>query len=163
ENIILSGFTVDGNARRLGQGATGSGGSRDSGITFRAVKGGTITRVKTKNTLLHGIDVTCGGLDYPYLGDGYVPPYPSQYVVISGCGTRGFGHDRYFTTQYENNNISNCYSHDARFRGNQNGIEIDDGSRHILLANNQTARNYAGIEIKAHDSASASQNIIING
>lgn len=163
-NIYVDGFTLDGNASRMGDpNAVGSGGSRDSGLTFRAVTNGTITRIKTVDTLLHGIDVTSSGLDYQYLGDGTIAPNPSSNILISECDTSGFGDDGITTHHSEYLQIVNNYSHDARRRGNCNGIEIDDGSRHVMLANNRTERNYGGVEIKAHANAPASRNVVVNG
>jgi len=163
-NILVSGFTLDGNATRMGDpNAAGSGGSRDSALTMRAVTGASITRIKTVDTLLHGIDITSSGLDYQYLGDGTIAPNPSSNIFIAECDTSGFGDDGITTHHSEYIEIVNNYSHDARRRGNCNGIEIDDGSRHVMLANNRTERNYGGVEIKAHANAPASRNVVING
>lgn len=164
ENIFLSNFTLDGNVRgRFGGVVSGEGGTRGSGLTFRRVRNGSINRIHSTDNVLHGIDITCAGIDYPYLGDGTTAPNPSEHIVITECEADRFGDDGITTHHSQYLTISNCYSHDPRVRDNCNGIEIDDGSRHVLLTANRSKGCYAGIEIKAHADASASYNVIING
>src|SRR3954469_4047401 len=53
-------------------------------------------------------------------------------------------------------------SHKKGF-SNSNGIEVDDGSRNVLLVHNSSARCFGGVEIKAHQNSSAASNIQIVG
>src|SRR3954469_1428034 len=53
-------------------------------------------------------------------------------------------------------------SHKKGF-SNSNGIEVDDGSRNVLLVHNSTARCFGGVEIKAHQNSSAASNVQIVG
>lgn len=163
-NIYISDFTADGNVQRFNNiNVTGTGGSRDSNITIRASKDVHIDNIKSINAVLHGFDITCGGLDYPYLGDGTTAPNPSSYVSINNCEASNFGDDGITTHHSEFLTISNSFCHDARTRLNNNGIEVDDGSRHVILTNNRSARCYGGVEVKAHGTAPAPYNVVING
>lgn len=163
-NIFVEGFTLDGNVTgRFGGVVSGVGGTRGSGLTFRRVRNGSINRIHSTDNVLHGIDVTCAGIDYPYLGDGTTAPNPSEHIVINECETDRFGDDGITTHHSQYISISNCYSHDPRTTNNSNGIEIDDGSRHVILNSNRSKGCYAGVEVKAHANASASYNVIING
>ena len=53
-------------------------------------------------------------------------------------------------------------SHKKGF-SNSNGIEVDDGSRNVLLVHNSSARCFGGVEIKAHQNSSAASNVQIVG
>ncbi|UKM96364.1 pre-neck appendage protein [Bacillus phage TBA3] len=163
ENIFLSSFTLDGNNKRLGQGISGIGGSRESNLSIRACHNVYIRDIEAVDCTLHGIDITCGGLDYPYLGDGTTAPNPSENIWIENCEATGFGDDGITTHHSQYINILNCYSHDPRLTANCNGFEIDDGSRHVVLSNNRSKGCYGGIEIKAHGDAPAAYNISVNG
>ena len=162
-NIHLSDFTLDGNKARNGDNPSATGGSRDSNLTIRASNNVHISNIKSINAGLHGFDVTCGGLDYPYLGDNTKAPNPSSFVYIYNCEASNFGDDGFTTHHSEYISITDCYSHSPTNRGNQNGFEVDDGSRHIVLTNNTSEGCYGGIEVKAHGSAPAPYNITING
>ncbi|MGG1325425.1 glycosyl hydrolase family 28-related protein, partial [Bacillus tropicus] len=160
--IKVSDMTLDGNVKRQG-GLQPPGGSRGSCLSIHASMFVYVERVEAKNAVLHGIDVTCSGLDYPYDGDGTWGAGPSKYIWIKDCETYNFGDDGITTHHSEYIWIEDCYSHDPRNRGNQNGIEIDDGSRHVFLKDNHTERCYGGVEVKAHESASAPYDVVING
>ena len=162
-NIHLSDFTLDGNKARNGDKPSATGGSRDSNLTIRASNNVHISNIKSINAGLHGFDVTSGGLDYAYLGDNTIAPNPSSFVYINNCEASNFGDDGFTTHHSEYISITDCYSHSPTDRGNQNGFEIDDGSRHIVLTNNTSEGCYCGIEVKAHSSAPAPYNISING
>lgn len=162
-NIHLSDFTLDGNKARNGDSPSATGGSRDSNLTIRASNNVHISNIKSINAGLHGFDVTCGGLDYPYLGDNTKAPNPSSFVYIYNCEASNFGDDGFTTHHSEFISITDCYSHSPTNRGNQNGFEVDDGSRHITLTNNTSEGCYGGIEVKAHSGAPAPYNISING
>ncbi|MED8021831.1 peptidase G2, partial [Bacillus glycinifermentans] len=65
--------------------------------------------------------------------------------------------------------ISNSYSFDQRGtahpkgQSNSNGIEIDDGSKHVWLINNFTSGNIRGVEVKAHKEWPAARNVHVIG
>ncbi|MFS0786046.1 peptidase G2 autoproteolytic cleavage domain-containing protein [Shouchella sp. 1P09AA] len=160
EYIVVKNLSLDGNRRR---GSEPVGGSRSSCLTLHGVKYAWIDHVFAYNSSLHGFDVTSTGLDYHYGGDGTVDSGPSQYVWIESCKATDWVDDGFTTHHSEYITISNCYAYDPFTRGNQNGIEIDDGSRHILLSNNYTSGCYGGIEVKAHDNSSAANNVHIMG
>jgi hypothetical protein len=165
QNLIIHDITLDGNNKRFGTtpGPSGIAGTRDSNLTLYAVENAMIYRVKSVQGTLHGIDITCAGIEYPYLGDGTTAPRPSRYITIADCEASGFGDDGITTHHSEYITIINSFSHSPRLRDNCNGFEIDDGSRHITLVNNRSKGCYSGIEIKAHSTAPASFNVVING
>ena len=165
ENIYIHDLTADWNAQRFGAGnPTASGGSNSSAICFGNVRNSAIRRVRAMGAGLHGIDITCASVAYPYTGDGSPNAAgPSRYVWVDECETFDFGDDGITTHHSEYLFISNSFSHSPRNRTNNNGIEIDDGSRHVFLTNNTTWNCYAGIEIKAHDTASAPSDVHIVG
>ncbi|MEC0497481.1 peptidase G2, partial [Bacillus glycinifermentans] len=51
----------------------------------------------------------------------------------------------------------------AKGQSNSNGIEVDDGSKHVWLLNNYTSGNIRGVEVKAHAEWPASQNVHVIG
>lgn len=156
-------MTLDWNQQRQG-GLDGAGGSRSSCITYGNVMSGLIRRVETINAGLHGVDLTCAALDYPYDGDGApTAAGPTRHVTVEHCVASNFGDDGITTHHCEHNTIRDNYVYNPRRRTNNNGIEIDDGSRHITLRDNITEGCYAGLEIKAHGTASAPSDIVVNG
>ena len=167
ENISIRDLRVDGNvpARFGDDRAQAGGGSRGSGITFGNVTRGWITRVDSVDNVLHGFDVTCASVGYPYNGDMPVSDAvgPSRYVWIDSCYASGFGDDGFTTHHSEFLWISNSHAENPRNRDNCNGIEVDDGSRHVFLTNNSTTGCFGGIEIKAHADAPAGQDVHISG
>ena len=141
--------------------ATFPGGSRSSCLTFRNVQHGYVDRVLAINAGLHGFDITCASLHVPVRAacSRALP----QERHADRCEASGFGDDGFTTHHSEHLFISNSYSHDPRNRGNQNGFEIDDGSRYVTLTNNTSENCFGGVEIKAHATASAAFGVIING
>lgn len=160
EYIVVKDLSLDGNRRR---GSEPAGGSRSSCLTYHGVKYGWVSNVFAYNSSLHGFDVTSTGLDYHYGGDGTVDTGPSQYVWIDSCKATDWIDDGFTTHHSEFITISNCYAFDPNNRGNCNAIEIDDGSRHVMLTNNYSKGCYGGIEIKAHANSSAASNVHIMG
>lgn len=160
EYIVVRDLSLDGNRRR---GSEPAGGSRSSCLTYHGVKYGWVSNVFAYNSSLHGFDVTSTGLDYHYGGDGTVDTGPSQYVWIDSCKATDWIDDGFTTHHSEFITISNCYAYDPNNRGNCNAIEIDDGSRHVMLTNNYSKGCYGGIEVKAHANSSAASNVHIMG
>lgn len=171
-HIHIRDLTVNGNKKRQGGVLAPAGGSKSSGIRLAGVRYSYIENVDTKSTLLHGIDITNATVDeeYPYTGDGNRGnDTGSQYIWIDNCTATDFGDDGFTTHHSDFLQITNCYSHhptindDGTGRGNNNGFEIDDGSRYVFLANNKSEECFGGIEIKGHADISAAQGIFVNG
>ena len=166
ENIGIEGFKVDGNRTRQGGELKPAGGSLSSGVRFAGVKNGFMKSVKTVDTLLHGIDITYASDVYLYAGDGVrvSRELESEYVWIDDCETTGFGDDGITTHHSRYLYISNSYAHHPfkKGGGNNNGIEIDDGSQYVFLNNNRTEENFGGLEIKGHEPTSAASHVFVN-
>lgn len=148
------------------EGADPSGGSLSSNIRFAGVTKGFVQNVKSYDPLLHCIDVTFASDDYYYNGDGRRVPedLESKYIWIENCEAYGFGDDGITTHHSRYIFINNCYSHSPKpNHGNANAFEIDDGSQFVMMDNNVSYKSYAGVEIKAHATASASHGIVVNG
>ncbi|EHJ08446.1 peptidase G2 autoproteolytic cleavage domain-containing protein [Staphylococcus simiae] len=163
-NIGVHSFTIDGNKKRQNGALKASGGSRSSNLRFAGVEHGFAYDIKSINALLHGIDVTYASDDYFYQGDGVRvnEELESKYIHIDNCETSNFGDDGITTHHSQFIKITNNYSHSPTGGGNNNGIEIDDGSRHVMTDNNITERCFGGVEIKAHGTASAPSGILIS-
>lgn len=165
ENIGIEGFKVDGNRTRQGGELKAAGGSLSSGVRFAGVKNSFMKSIKTVDTLLHGIDITYASDVYSYAGDGVrvSRELESEYVWIDDCETTGFGDDGITTHHSRYLYISNSFSHHPfKGGGNNNGIEIDDGSQYVFLNNNRTAENFGGLEIKGHEPTSAASHVFVN-
>lgn len=163
-NIGIKDFTVNGNKWRQNKKFSASGGSLSSNVRFAGVKHGFANNVKSIDSLLHGFDITYASDDYFYQGDGVRvnEELESKYIHIDNCEASGFGDDGITTHHSRYLLITNNYSHHATGGSNNNGIEIDDGSQHVMLDNNKTEMNFGGIEVKAHAPTSAPNNILIS-
>ncbi|CRV31561.1 peptidase G2 [Staphylococcus saprophyticus] len=163
-NIGIKDFTVNGNKWRQNKKFSASGGSLSSNVRFAGVKHGFAHNIKSVDALLHGFDITYASDDYFYEGDGVRvnEELESRYIHIDNCEASGFGDDGITTHHSRYLVITNNYSHHATGGSNNNGIEIDDGSQHVMLDNNMTEMNYGGIEVKAHAPASAPNNVLIS-
>lgn len=164
-NIALENFSFDGNKFRQNKSLKPAGGSRSSNIRFAGVTNGYIYNVKSYNSLLHGIDVTYANDEYYYEGDGNRVPFAleSKNIHIDNCEVYAWGDDGITTHHSRYITISNCYAHHPTSSGgNNNGIEIDDGSQYVFLSDNKTEGNYGGVEIKAHETASAAHCVFVN-
>ncbi len=165
ENIGIEGFSVDGNRTRQGDTLKPAGGSRSSNVRFAGVKKGFIKNIKSFNSLLHGIDVTYASDEYSYAGDGVRVPrhLESEHIWIDNCESTNFGDDGITTHHSRYLFISNSYSHHPfKGGGNNNGIEVDDGSQYVYLDNNITEENFGGLEIKGHEPTSAASHVFVN-
>lgn len=168
-NIVVKDLGINGNKFRQDGTLSASGGSRSSNLRFAGVTNGYIFNVYSVDSLLHGIDVTYASDDYFYEGDGVrvYEPFESKFIHIDNCETTGFGDDGITTHHSRHLNITNNYSHHPTMKGefgggNNNGIEIDDGTQFTMLSGNTTKHNHAGLEIKAHGSANAPSGIVVN-
>jgi len=167
-HICVQGLNLDWNVERLGAAEkTSTWGNHSSCLTYANVTYGWVKQVNAINAGLHGFDIT--STLYNYAGDGWRARRGSKFVWLDGLTAFGFGDDG-ITTHHSNYIwISNCHMCDPSGRAHQkgfsnsNGIEVDDGSRHVLLVNNSTARCFGGVEIKAHQNSSAASNVQIVG
>ncbi|BAE05651.1 peptidase G2 autoproteolytic cleavage domain-containing protein [Staphylococcus haemolyticus] len=165
ENISLENFSFNGNKFRQDKTLQPSGGSRSSNIRFAGVTNGYIYNVKSYDALLHCIDVTYANDDYYYEGDGNRVPstLESRHIHIDNCEVYGHGDDGITTHHSRYLTITNCYSHHPTIgKGNNNGIEIDDGSQFVFLDGNRTQGNFGGVEIKAHATTSAAAGVFVS-
>ncbi|WP_018662688.1 glycosyl hydrolase family 28-related protein [Heyndrickxia acidiproducens] len=167
-HILVQNLSLDWNLERLGVGEKSSAGNnRSSCLTFAHVSYGWVKHVEAINAGLHGFDVS--STRYHYLGDGFLAPGRSRFIWLDGLTAYGFGDDGITNHHSDYIFISNSHCCDPSGRAhkkgfsNSNGIEIDDGSRHVWLCNNSSARCFGGVEIKAHHNASAASNVHIFG
>ncbi|WP_409304238.1 glycosyl hydrolase family 28-related protein [Peribacillus sp. SCS-155] len=167
-NILVEGMTLDWNVERLGDvPKTSTWGNHSSCLLFANVKYGWVRNVEGINPGLHCFDIS--STLYDYSGDGYRAKGGSNYIWLDKLNGYGFGDDGITTHHSDNIFISHCHMCDPSGRAhkegfsNSNGIEVDDGSRSVLLVNNSTTRCFGGVEIKAHHNSSAANNVQIIG
>ena len=164
KNITVKDFSINGNKFRQEGTLKAAGGSRSSNLRYAGVTNGYIYNIESYDALLHGIDVTYASDDYFYEGDNVrvEEQLESNFIHIDNCETYGFGDDGITTHHSKFLNITNNYSHHPTGGGNNNGIEIDDGSRYVMLSGNTTKQNFGGLEIKAHGTATAPSGVFVN-
>jgi len=167
-HLLVEGMSLDWNVERLGDVAkTSTWGNHSSCLTFANVTYGWVKDVEGINPGLHCFDIS--STLYNYAGDGYRARGGSKYVWLDHVTGFGFGDDGITTHHSDYIFISNSHMCDPSGRAHQqgfsnsNGIEIDDGSRNVLLVNNSSARCFGGVEIKAHQNSSAASNVQIVG
>ncbi|WML38321.1 glycosyl hydrolase family 28-related protein [Neobacillus sp. OS1-2] len=167
-HIFVERMSLDWNVERLGEVTkTSTWGNHSSCLTFANVTYGWIKDVEGINPGLHCFDIS--STQYNYAGDGYRARGGSKYVWIDQVTGYGFGDDGITTHHSDYIFISNSHMCDPSGRAHQkgfsnsNGIEVDDGSRNVLLVNNSSARCFGGVEIKAHQNSSAASNVQIVG
>ncbi|KGM46445.1 glycosyl hydrolase family 28-related protein [Neobacillus niacini] len=167
-HVSVQGMSLDWNVERLGVvKKTSTWGNHSSCLTYANVTFGWVKDLEAINPGLHCFDIS--STLYNYAGDGFRAKGGSQYVWLDTLNGYGFGDDG--ITTHHSDYILITYSHmcdpsgRAHQRGvsNSNGIEIDDGSRNVVLVNNSSARCFGGIEVKAHQNSSAASNIQIAG
>lgn len=167
-NIYVKGMSLDWNVERLGNvEKTSTWGNHSSCLLYANVKFGWVKDVEGINPGLHCFDISSPL--YNYYGDGYRARGGSEFIWLDQLTGYGFGDDGITTHHSDNILISNCHMSDpsgkAHKKGfsNSNGIEIDDGSRNVWLLNNSSARCFGGVEIKAHQTSSAANNVVLIG
>jgi hypothetical protein len=167
-HLMVQGMTLDWNVERLGDvKKTSTWGNHSSCLTYANVTYGWVKDVEAINPGLHCFDIS--STLYNYAGDGFRARGGSKYVWLDGLTGYGFGDDGITTHHSDYIFISNSHMCDPSGRAHQegfsnsNGIEVDDGSRNVVLINNSTARCFGGIEIKAHQNSSAASNVNILG
>lgn len=167
-HISVEALSLDWNIERLGDvQKTSTWGNHSSCLTYANVTWGWVKNVEGINPGLHCFDVS--STFYDYSGDGYRARGGSQYVWLDRLNGYGFGDDGITTHHSDNIFISNCHMSDPSGRAhakgfsNSNGIEVDDGSRNVWLVHNSTTRCFGGVEVKAHHTSSAGNNVQIVG
>ena len=167
-HILVQGMTLDWNVDRLPQDVqTSAGNNHSSCLTYAHVTYGWVKDVAARNAGLHCFDVSAAY--YTYFGDGTRSRWPSKYIWLDHLNGHGFGDDGVTTHHSSHILITNSHMCDPSGRAhkkgfsNSNGFEIDDGSDDVWLMNNSSTRCFGGVEIKAHETASAASNVHIIG
>jgi hypothetical protein len=167
-HLFIKGLSLDWNVERLGEATkTSTWGNHSSCLTYANVTYGWVKDVEGINPGLHCFDIS--STLYNYAGDGYRARGGSKYVWLDNVTGYGFGDDGITTHHSDYIWISHSHMCDPSGRAHQkgysnsNGIEVDDGSRNVLLVNNSSARCFGGVEIKAHQNSSAASNVVIVG
>ncbi|WYF09912.1 peptidase G2 autoproteolytic cleavage domain-containing protein [Bacillus velezensis] len=164
-NIVVEGMSLDWNPDRQG-GVGATGGVHSSCLLFAQVKFGIARGVEGINPGLHCFDVSAPSYDITakdYTATG------SKYIWIDKCVGSGYGDDG-ITTHYSEyifitNNVMTNPRGTAHRKGgaNSNGIEVDDGSKHVWVIDNYTEGNVRGVEVKAHKKWPAPCDVHIRG
>ncbi len=167
-HLFVGALSLDWNVERLGDAAkTSTWGNHSSCLTYANVTFGWVKDVEGINPGLHCFDIS--STLYNYAGDGLRARGGSKYVWLDNLNGYGFGDDGITTHHSDFIFISRSHMCDPSGRAhrkgfsNSNGIEIDDGSRNVLLVNNSSARCFGGVEIKGHENSSAASNVQIVG
>ncbi len=167
-HLFVEALSLNWNIERLGKTTkTSTWGNHSSCLTYANVTYGWVKDVEGINPGLHCFDIS--STLYNYAGDGYRARGGSKYVWLDQLNGYGFGDDGITTHHSDYILISHSHMCDPSGRShkkgfsNSNGIEVDDGSRNVLLVHNSTARCFGGVEIKAHQNSSAASNVQIVG
>ncbi|SDM92237.1 glycosyl hydrolase family 28-related protein [Sediminibacillus halophilus] len=167
-HLYVEGMTLDWNVERLKElEKTSFGNNYSSCLTYAQVLYGWVRQVEAVNPGLHGFDIS--STYYNYAGDGFRGKGESSYIWLDQLTGRGFGDDGVTTHHSRKILISNSHMSDPSGRAHQqgnsnsNGFEVDDGSQHVWLVNNSSARCFGGVEVKAHPNSSAAMHTIIAG
>lgn len=164
-NITVEGMTLDWNPDRQG-GVGATGGLHSSCLTFAQVKFGIAREVEGINPGLHSFDASAPTYDI------HATDYTQQgcrYIWFDRCVGSGYGDDGITTHYSEYIFISNCVMTNpsgkahATGKSNSNGIEIDDGTKHVWILDCYTEGNVRGVEVKAHGEWPAAQDVHIRG
>ena len=167
-HLFVGALCLDWNVERLGNVAkTSTWGNHSSCLTYANVTYGWVKDVEAMNPGLHCFDIS--STLYNYAGDGFRARGGSKYIWLDNLNGYGFGDDGITTHHSDYIFISRCHMCDPSGRAhkkgfsNSNGIEVDDGSRNVVLVNNSSSRCFGGVEIKAHENSSAASNVHIIG
>nr|WP_295972224.1 glycosyl hydrolase family 28-related protein [uncultured Bacillus sp.] len=167
-HLFVEALSLDWNLERLrNTEKTSTWGNHSSCLTYANVTYGWVKNVEGINPGLHCFDIS--STLYNYAGDGYQARGGSRYIWLDQLTGYGFGDDGITTHHSDYIYIFRSHMCDPSGRAhkkgfsNSNGIEIDDGSRNVLLVHNSTARCFGGVEIKAHENSSAASNVQIAG
>ena len=165
ENIVIEDLTIDTNvyARPANSHSDREAGT---GLELQRVKNFRITRVKSINAPQHGINVRAGASSFK-MGLTYRAKYPSIEGVIEYCETDNEKYDDGITTHdSEQITISHCVTRLSRNLSGENskpvsnGIEIDDGSRYILVESCVSDGSWCGYQAKGHENTPPAQDVV---
>ncbi len=164
-NIVVEGVSLDWNPDRQG-GVGATGGLSSSCLLFAQVKFGIVRDVEAIRPGLHCFDISSP--TYNIQDENYTEK-GCRYIWIDHCDGYGYGDDG-ITTHYSEyvfitRNVMVNPSGKAHKEGesNSNGIEVDDGSKHVWVINNYTEGNVRGVEVKAHTEWPAPSDVHITG
>lgn len=162
ENINIMNVTIDGNWQNRNTlswnkvyNGHGVAINREPGtaLELQFVKNCNVRACNVINGPQHNINIRGGAGSY---GEGvnYVALYPSKLCTISECTTQNQLYDDCITTHdSELIDIKNCYvfvDNSSRNAAISNGIEIDDGSRFILVEGCTSEGSFTGFQTKGH-------------
>lgn len=165
ENIVIEDLTIDSNvyARPANSHSDREAGT---GLELQRVKNFRITRVKSINAPQHGINVRAGASSFK-MGLTYRAKYPSIEGVIEYCETDNEKYDDGITTHdSEQITISHCVTRLSRNLSGENskpvsnGIEIDDGSRYILVESCVSDGSWCGYQAKGHENTPPAHDVV---
>lgn len=156
EDIKISELTVDGNWQN--RPATGAWQDREAGtnIELHSVRRAQVVNVLSINAPQHCLNVRAGTISFKK-GHTYQAPMPSQYVLFDNVVTRDQLFDDGITTHdSEFILVNNCRTEmliNASMPSREatsNGIEIDDGSRYVVVQNCHSIGSFGGYQAKGH-------------
>lgn len=174
ENIIIENLVIDGNWQNRDLTTweqvyeqDGNTTNREYGtaLELQAVRNCVVRNVIVKNGIQHNINVRGGAYCYN-MGYDYVAEMPSYNVIIENCKTYNQRYDDCITTHDSHDiTIRDCYvsvenNANGTYNGAiSNGIEIDDGSRFILVENCVSEFNFVGFQAKGHNNTPSAHNV----
>ena len=161
-NIHISDFTLDHNHMQRYRIGTHIN-NQACGIKYSAVRGGSITRVKSINAVLHCFDVAAD----QYVTDGGVTNNATNKsfdITIKECIAINPYRDDCFTTHNSSNiTFDMCLAeHTGEITplGNtQQGFEADEGSEYISFRNCRAINMYCGFQSKGHDTTKPARGV----
>ncbi|URL01230.1 right-handed parallel beta-helix repeat-containing protein [Avibacterium sp. 20-126] len=137
-----------------------------SGVCLKHVSGAVIERVKTAWTGFHGIDIA--DASEGHISDmanlaGTWETKPSDNILVADCFVEYHGDDGYTTHYSTDITFKHCYArYGAQSFSAENGFEVDDGSRNVVLDNCIAVREQCGFVVKRHDGAKPSSSAQLN-
>ena len=176
ENVLLYNLTVNGNWQNRNlenwneyyEPSAGVKIKREPGtnIEFQRCRNIEIRRVNSINGPQHNINIRAGAYSY---GEGisFVADYPSYNCIICECYTNNQRYDDCITTHDSYNLvIDNCVcevtnnSNGVYSSAISNGIEIDDGSRYVVVSNCVSSYSNCGYQAKGHTNTPPAHDVV---
>jgi hypothetical protein len=156
-------MTLDGNYQRFGSGSLGDDRPGGTCLATMSAKQGVITQVKTKNAILHGVDVCNGGevvagqryyVAPANQAPNYYPTNESENIWLDEIYSENAGDDA-FTGHYSKNIFIGrvyCTSTGGRHPDPEasNCFEVDDGCRLWRINQITSTGGNRGLAIKVH-------------
>lgn len=160
KGIHISDMTVDHNYPAMTDTTINPGvGTYGCGVMLACVEDSTVKRVRSIRGYLHCIDVSASVYNDATIVHAQGP---SKRVAIEGCiAEDSFWDDGITTHHSENITIDWCRSINklATISYNQNGIEIDEGSRNVTVTNCYVNGWAKGYQAKGHDTSYPAYNV----